>query len=208
MELSIYKTDGSVSGDKIKLNDDIFNIEPKDHSIHRTVIAYLAARRQGTHLARNRSQITGSGAKPYRQKGTGRARAGTVKSNIWRGGGKSFGPQPHEYNVGVNRKEKKLARRSALSYKAKEENIIVIEDFDVENQQTKFVNNVLRALNVNDNTRKILVIKEHSPMLWRSCRNIKNLTLRPAAQLCTYDIMRQEKIVIQKSAAELMNEVM
>ncbi len=208
MEITVNKIDGTQSGDKLKLNDSVFNIEPNDHVMHRAVQSYLAAQRQGTHLARNRSLVTGSGKKPYRQKGTGRARAGTVKSNIWRGGGKSFGPQPHKYSQGMNKKEKRLARRSALTYKSRESNLIVVEDFDVEKQQTSQVAGILKALNIDDSRRTMIVIKEHSPKLWQSCRNIKNLTLKPACQLNTYEILRQEKLLIQKSAAEIMNEVM
>jgi len=208
MKLTIHKIDGTQAGKKIELNDAVFNIEPNEHTIHRSVLAYLAAQRQGTHLARNRALVSGSGRKPYRQKGTGRARAGTVKSNIWRGGGKSFGPTPHKYNIGVNKKEKRLARRSALSIMARNNKIIVVEDFDIDKQQTKYVSGVLNALEIDNNRRTMLVIKEHSPVLWMSCRNIKNFSLRPASQLNAYDIMRQERLVIQKSAAEFMNEVM
>jgi len=208
MELSVYNLDGSQSGETIQLSDEVFNNEPNDYAIHRTVLSYLASQRQGTHLARNRALVSGSGRKPYRQKGTGRARAGTAKSNIWRGGGKAFGPKPHRYRIGVNKKEKRLARRSALSYKVRENSVVVVEDFDAEKRETRFVRGILQALNIAHGGRTLLVIKKHSPLLWHSCRNIKNLTLRPAAQLCTYDIMRQQKLVIQKSAAELMNEVL
>ncbi len=209
MQLSVYKIDGSDSGEKVKLKDGVFKIEPNDHLIHLAVLSYLAAQRQGTHLARNRAMITGSQKKPYRQKGTGRARAGTVKSNIWRGGGKSFGPKPHKYSVRINKKAKAVARRSALSYKAKDKEIIVIEDFNIDKPETAYVKNILKALNISsDDGRTMLVIKDHSSELWKSMRNIKNLSLKPAMQLCTYDIIRQKRLVIQKSAAELMNEAM
>lgn len=209
MELSVYKIDGSESGEKVKLNDSVFKVEPNDHLIHLAVLSYLAAQRQGTHLARNRALITGSNKKPYRQKGTGRARAGTVKSNIWRGGGKSFGPKPHKYSVRINKKAKTVARRSALSYKAKDNEIIVVEDFNIDKPETAYVKNILNALNISsDDGRTMLVIKDHSSELWKSMRNIKNLSMKPAKQLCTYDIVRQKRLVIQKSAAELMNEAM
>ncbi len=209
MELEVYKIDGTQSGEKISLNESVFSVEPNDHLIHRAVLSYQAAQRQGTHLARNRALVSGSMKKPYRQKGTGRARAGSVKSNIWRGGGKAFGPQPHEYHVGINKKEKQLARRSALTYKAKDLEILIVEDFNVDKVETKFVSSVLRALNIsNEKERSLIITKEHAPSLWKSMRNLKNVSLMPAMQLSTYDIVRPKRLIIQKSAAEFMNEAM
>ncbi len=208
MELTVYKTDGTQSGDKVKLEDGVFNIEPNEHVMHRTVTSYLAAQRQGTHMAKTRKFVSGSGRKPYRQKGTGRARAGTAKSNIWRGGGKAFGPSPHKYNLGVNKKEKQLARRSALTVKTRDSKIMIVEDFGIDKPQTAFMSGLLKSFEFNGSERMMLIIKEHSPALWQSCRNIKNLTLKPANQLNTYEILRQKKLLIQKSAAEFMNEVM
>ncbi|MCH7781934.1 50S ribosomal protein L4 [candidate division KSB1 bacterium] len=207
MELSVHKADGTPGSETVALNDEVFGVKAKPHLVHLAILSYQAAKRQGTHLARNRSMVKGSGKKPYRQKGTGRARAGTVKSNIWRSGGKSFGPKPHSYNVGINKKEKKLARRSALSYKASNKAIVLIEDFVFDKPETRQVADILRKLNIENSKRTMLVIKDHSSNLWQSCRNIKNLGLRPAAQLSTYDIVRQERLVIQKSALEHMNEV-
>ena len=207
MELPVYKLDGTQSGGTITLNDEVFGTAPKDHLVYRVVVSHLAAQRQGTHMARNRALVSGSGRKPYRQKGTGRARAGTAKSNIWRGGGKSFGPKPHEYRFGINKKEKKIARRAVLSDKARNNAIILIDDFDMDKPATRFVTDFLKALNVTNDDRTLLVIKEHSPYLWNSCSNIKNLLLRPAYQLCTFDVVRQARLVIQKSAVEHMNEV-
>ena len=207
MELPVYKLDGTQSGETVVLKDEIFAASPKDHLIHQAVLSYLAAQRQGTHLARNRSLIRGSGRKPYRQKGTGRARAGTAKSNIWRGGGKSFGPKPHKYSVGINNKEKKIARRSALTYKTREKRLITIEDFSVDTAKTRFIVDMLSSLNISSDDRTLIVVKESAPILWKSCRNIKNLTILPAYQLCTYDIIRQARLIIQKSALEHINEV-
>lgn len=210
MELKVYKSDGTLTSETVKLNKDVFGLEtPNDHLIHLDVLSYLAAQRQGTHLARNRAMVTGSQKKPYRQKGTGRARAGTVKSNIWRGGGKAFGPSPHKYNVGMNRKAKRVARRSALTYKARNNEIFILEDIKFDNSSTKAVINILKGLNISvDDGRTMIVIKEHSAELWNSAKNVKNMTLKPAGQVCTYDIMRQKRLIILKSAAELMNEAM
>lgn len=207
MELSVHKVDGTPGNESVELNEDVFGVKTKDHLIRLAVMSYQAAQRQGTHLARNRSMVKGSGKKPFRQKGTGRARAGTVKSNIWRGGGKSFGPKPHGYSVGINKKEKKLARRAALSNKASKNAIVLIEDFTFDASGTRQIADILRKLNVENSKRTMLVIKDHSSNMWKSCRNVKNLGLRPAAQLSTYDIVRQERLVIQKSALEHMNEV-
>jgi len=207
MELPVYKLDGTQSDDTITLNDEVFGTMPKDHLVYRVVVSHLAVQRQGTHLARNRAMVSGSGQKLYRQKGTGRSRAGTAKTNIRRGGGKSFGPKPHEYRFGINKKEKKIARRAALSDKARNNAIILIDDFDIDKPSTRLVTDFLKALNVPNDDRTLLVIKEHSPYLWNSCRNIKNLLLRPAYQLCTFDVIRQARLIIQKSAVEHMNEV-
>ena len=207
MELSVYKSDGTPGKYSIALNDDVFGVKAKNHLIRLAVLSYQAAQRQGTHLARNRSMVKGSGKKPYRQKGTGRARAGTVKSNIWRGGGKSFGPKPHGYSLGINKKEKKLARRAALSNKASKNAIVLIDDFSFDKSETRQISDILRKLNVENSKRTMLVIKDHSANMWQSCRNIKNLGLRPAAQLTAYDIVSQERLVIQKSALEHINEV-
>ncbi len=207
MELPVYKLDGSQTSDALILNGDVFGTMKKDHLVHQAVLSYLAAQRQGTSLARNRALVSGSNRKPWRQKGTGRARSGTLKSNIWRGGGKAFGPKPHKYSVGMNRKEKRLARRAALSYKAASNAIFLVEDFDLDKAESRFVANLLQMLNIPDKNRTMIVVKEHSPNLWHSCRNIKNLSLSPAEQLCTYDIVSQERLVIQKSALERINEV-
>lgn len=206
MELSVHKTDGSQSSEKVTLNDNVFSVTAKNHLVRLAVLSYMAAQRQGTHLARNRALVTGSGRKPHRQKGTGRARAGTVKSNIWRGGGKSFGPSPHLYHVGINKKEKRLARRAALSHKARKNSIVLVEDFTLEKPETQYITSVLKALKITDVDRTMLIVREHSSIMWKSCKNIKNLTLMPAAQISTYDIISQSRLVIQKGALEFMNE--
>jgi len=207
MELIIHKVDGTPSGEIITLRDEIFTVDDKNHLIYQAVLAYLANQRQGTHQSKTRAMVSGGGKKPWRQKGTGRARAGSIRSIIWRGGGKAFGPHPHRYTMGINQKEKRLARRAALSDKARNNAITLIEDFTINEPKAQFIADILKALNINTDDRTILVLKEHSPILWQSCRNIKNLSVRPAYQLCTYDIVRQERIIVQKSAMEHINEV-
>ncbi|KPK95860.1 hypothetical protein AMJ80_03115 [bacterium SM23_31] len=206
MDLPIYKLDGTQSGDTVILNEQVFGTEPKDHLVYRVIVSHLAAQRQGTHMVRNRALVSGSGRKLYRQKGTGRSRAGTAKTNIRRGGGRAFGPKPHKYTVGINKKEKKIARRAALSDKVRNNAVLLIDDFIMDKPSTRFVMDVLNALNFTNNDKALLVIKEHSPYILKSCRNIKNLLLRPACQICTFDVVRQERLIIQKSAVEYMNE--
>ena len=137
MNLDIYKIDGSVTGEKIELADDIFGIQPNDHAIYLSVKSYLANQRQGTHKSKERGEVSGGGKKPWKQKGRGGARAGTTRSPLWVGGGTIFGPRPRDYREDIPKKVKKLARRSALSYKVKDEQLIIVEDFNFENPKTK-----------------------------------------------------------------------
>ena len=207
MELIVHKLDGTQSGETVVLRDEIFTIEGREHLIYQVVLTYLANQRQGTHQSKTRAMVSGGGKKPWRQKGTGRARAGTIRSNIWRGGGKAFGPHPHRYTMGINKKEKQIARRAALSDKARNNAITLIEDFSVDKPKTRFITDILRALHIGTDDRIMFVTKEHSPNVWQACRNVKNISVRPAYQLCAYDIVRQDRMVIQKSALEHINEV-
>jgi large subunit ribosomal protein L4 len=150
MKLDIYKIDGTKSGEKIELKDEIFKIEPNDHAIYLTVKAYLANRRQGTHKAKERNEVHGGGKKPWRQKGRGGARAGSTRSPLWVGGGTIFGPKPRDYHQDVNKKVKKLARKSALSYKAKSKQLMVVEDFNFDAPKTKEFSEVIKALKLED----------------------------------------------------------
>lgn len=203
MTLDVYKIDGSLSGEKLELADDIFGIEPNDHAIYLSVKSFLSNRRQGTHKAKERGEVRGGGKKPWRQKGRGGARAGTTRSPLWIGGGTIFGPRPRDYRQELPKKVKKLARKSALSYKIKDEQFIVVEDFDFEKPKTKdFVN----FLNVFDLSGKkvLLLTKEKSDAVYKSGRNIPKIKVLEAYKASTYDILNNQVLVVQKSAVDII----
>jgi large subunit ribosomal protein L4 len=204
MTLEIYKKDGKPSGKKIKLDDKIFGIQPNDHAIYLYVKAYLANQRQGTHKAKERSEVSGGGKKPWRQKGRGTARAGTIRSPLWIGGGTIFGPRPRDYRQKLPNKVKQLARKSALSYKAKDEQLIVVEDFSFEKPRTKDFISVMEALNLNG--KKILMLTgKNDNNLYRSGRNIKKVSVMEAGKASTYDILNNQLLVLQKSAVDVIS---
>ncbi len=201
MKLDVYKIDGSKSGETIELADDIFAIEPNDHVIYLDVKAYLANQRQGTHKAKERSEVRGGGRKPWRQKGRGTARAGTTRSPLWVGGGTIFGPRPRSYRQKINAKVKKLARKSALSYKAKANQIIVVEDFDFETPKTKNVVSLLNALELNGK-KVLLLTKEKSQNVYLAGRNVPKFNVLEARNAATYHLLNNQVVVLEKSAVE------
>src|SRR3972149_2756490 len=176
MTLEIYKIDGKPSGKKVKLDDEIFGIQPNDHAIYLPVKAFLANQRQGTHKAKERAEVRGGGKKPWRQKGRGTARAGTTRSPLWIGGGTIFGPRPRDYRQKLPQKVKQLARKSAFSYKAKDEQLLVVEDFSFEKPRTKDFISMLDALKVSG--KKILLLTAKSDTnIYRSGRNINKVSV-------------------------------
>jgi large subunit ribosomal protein L4 len=201
MNLDIYKIDGSVTGEKIELADDIFGIQPNDHAIYLSVKSYLANQRQGTHKSKERGEVSGGGKKPWKQKGRGGARAGTTRSPLWVGGGTIFGPRPRDYREDIPKKVKKLARRSALSYKVKDEQLIVVEDFNFENPKTKEFAKILNALKVGGK-KVLLLTKENMETIYQSGRNIAKVRVLEAAKASTYDILNNQVLVLQKGAVE------
>lgn len=201
MKLDVYKIDGSKSGDSITLEDSIFGIEPNDHVIYLSVKAHLANRRQGTHKSKERNEVRGGGRKPWKQKGRGTARAGTTRSPLWVGGGTIFGPKPRDYSQNVNKKVKKLARRSALSYKAKADQIIIVEDFNFDTPQTKEFNAVLKSLNI-DGKKTLLLTTDNLVNVYKSGRNISKVNILEATNASTYDIVNNQVLVLQKGAVE------
>lgn len=201
MNLDIYKIDGSVTGEKIELADDIFGIQPNDHAIYLSVKSYLANQRQGTHKSKERGEVSGGGKKPWKQKGRGGARAGTTRSPLWVGGGTIFGPRPRDYREDIPKKVKKLARRSALSYKVKDEQLIIVEDFNFENPKTKEFAKMLSALNVGGK-KVLLLTKEKMETIYKSGRNIAKVRVLEAAKASTYDILNNQVLVLQKGAVE------
>ncbi|MGM9773797.1 MAG: 50S ribosomal protein L4 [Candidatus Egerieousia sp.] len=199
MELALLKIDGTESGKKVTLDDAVFGIEPNDHAIYLDVKQYLAAHRQGTSKTKDRSEVAYSTKKIIRQKGSGGARHGSIKSNIYVGGGRAHGPRPRNYDFKLNKKVKQLARFSALSYKAKEAAIAVIEPFAMEAPKTKELVNIIKNIKVND--RKVLfVIPEASNNITLSSRNLENVKVATPNTLNTYDIMRAYSVVFVDGA--------
>jgi large subunit ribosomal protein L4 len=205
MTLDIYKTDGNTSGDKIELTDDIFGIEPNDHAIYLSVKAFLAHQRQGTSKAKERSEVRGGGRKPFRQKGRGGARAGTSRSPLWVGGGTIFGPRPRTYRQNLPKKVKRLARKSAFSYKVKDDQLMVVEDFSFENPKTKEFTNILDALNATGK-RVLLLTGKNDNVVYKSGRNITKVKVLEAVKASTYDILNNQVLIMQKSAVDIINK--
>ena len=204
MTLDIFKIDGSKSGEQLELADDIFGIEPNDHAIYLMVKAYLANQRQGTHKAKERGEVSGGGKKPWKQKGRGGARAGTTRSPLWVGGGTIFGPRPRDYRQELPKKVKGLAKKSALSYKVKDEQLVVVEDFDFEKPKTKDFVNFLNALKFSG--KKILLLTNgKKESVYKSGRNIPKVKILEAEKASTYDILNNQVLVLQKSAVETIS---
>ncbi|MEM7162252.1 MAG: 50S ribosomal protein L4 [Bacteroidota bacterium] len=204
MELAVTTTSGS-KGKKVKLSDSIFGIEPNDHAIYLDVKLILANRRQGTHKAKERGEITGSTKKIRKQKGTGGARRGSIKDPLLRGGGTIFGPRPRSYGFKLNKKVKKLAKRSALSYKAKEEALTVLEDFKMEAPKTKEFAGILDNIKVSDK-KSLLVLSTADENIVKSVRNMANANVVVATSLNTYDILNCKQLILTESAVKVVEE--
>ena len=207
MELAVLNTQGKETGRKVVLSDAVFGVEANDHAIYLDVKQYLADQRQGTHKSKQRNEVAGSARKLKRQKGTGGARAGSIKSPLFPGGGRIFGPQPRDYSFKLNKKLKQLARRSALSYKMKDEAIKVVEDFAIEAPRTKTIVAMMNGLKVSD--KKILVVlPESNRNILLSARNLQNVKVIPAANLNTYDVMNASSVLIAEGAVNVINEML
>ena len=201
MKIEVYKIDRKTTGEKIDLADDIFGIEPNDHAIYLSVKAYLANQRQGTHKAKERSEVRGGGRKPFKQKGRGGARAGTIRSPLWVGGGTIFGPRPRSYRQDLPKKASSLARKSALSYKVKDEQLMIVEDFNFDVPKTKELLTILSALKLNG--KKVLILTKNNLIsVYKSGRNIPKIKILEADKASTYDIVNNQMMIIQKSALE------
>ncbi len=195
MELKVYKIDGSESTKSVTLNDSIFNVEPNDHAIWLDVKHYLANQRQGTHDTLEKSTISGSTRKLKKQKGTGGARAGSIKSPTIRGGATVFGPHPRDYSFKLNKKIKRLARFSALSYKAKEDKILIIEDFAFDTPKTKAYLDILKHFNLDDK-KTLLLANESNQNVFISSRNLKRAKVIRASDVNTYDVLNASNLII------------
>jgi len=205
MTLEILNIDGKPSGKKVKLDDEIFGIQPNDHAIYLSVKAFLANQRQGTHKAKERAEVRGGGRKPWRQKGRGTARAGTIRSPLWIGGGTIFGPRPRDYRQKLPQKVKQLARKSAFSYKVKDEQLIIVEDFSFEKPKTKEFISMMEALNLNG--KKILLLTGKTETnLYKSGRNVSKVSVMEASKVSTYDILNNQLLVLQHSAVDAIKK--
>ena len=201
MELTVLNTAGKETGRKVELVDTIFSIEPNDHAIYLDVKQYLASRRQGTHKSKQRNEITGSTRKIKKQKGTGGARAGSIKNPLFHGGGRVFGPQPRDYWFKLNKKVKTLARKSALSYKAKNNEIVVLEDFTLETAKTKDYITLLNNLKIDDK-KSLVILNEPNKNIYLSSRNLAGSRVVTISELTTYDIMNSSSLVFVESSLD------
>lgn len=199
MEVPVLTITGEDTGRKVELKKSIFEIKPNDHAIYLDVKQYMAGNRQGTHQAKARGEVAGSTRKIKRQKGTGTARAGSVKSPVRRGGGRAFGPISKDYDMKVNKKVKRLARLSALTYKAKENSVIVLEDFKLDTPKTKSFVDLRRNLNIGSK-RSLMVLNIPDENIYLSSRNLQDSKIIPVAELNTYDIMHAAVVVFMESS--------
>lgn len=207
MEIAVLKNSGEDTGRKVSLSDDIFGIEPNDHAIYLDVKQFLANQRQGTHKSKERAEISGSTRKIKKQKGTGTARAGSIKSPIFRGGGRVFGPKPRNYGFKLNKKLKALARKSALAYKAKDNSLMILEDFSFDAPKTKDFANVLSSLDISDKKTLFVVSKEEKNIVI-SARNLQNTKVITADTLSTYDVLNADSLLISESSVEKIENLL
>lgn len=206
MELSIVNITGKDTGKKVTLNDSIFKIEPNNHAIYLDVKQYMANKRQGTHKSKERAEIAGSTRKIKRQKGTGTARAGSIKSPIFRGGGRVFGPRPKDYSFKLNKKVKHLARKSALTLKANDNNIKILEEFNFEAPKTKEFINLRNNLEVADK-KVLLVLSEQNKNIYLSSRNLQDVKVVTISDLATYDIVNASVVLFAENSIEPLHKM-
>jgi large subunit ribosomal protein L4 len=206
MEINVLNISGKDTGRKVELSDEIFGVQPNDHAIYLDVKQYLANQRQGTHKAKERNEISGSTRKLKKQKGTGTARAGSIKSPLFRGGGRVFGPQPRDYSFKLNKKLKQLARKSALSYKAQNNAIMVLEDFSFEAPKTQEFVSICKNLNLNDK-KSLFIISESNKNIYLSSRNLQRNKVSTASSINTYEIMNAGTLVLVESSVDALNKL-
>ena len=205
MEVKVLDINGKETGRKVKLSDSVFAIEPNNHAVYLDVKQYLANQRQGTHKAKERAEVAGSTRKIKKQKGTGTARAGSAKNPLFKGGGTVFGPRPRSYSFKLNKTVKRLARKSAFSIKAKESNIVVVEDFNFETPNTKNFINVLKALGL-ENKKSLFVLGESNKNVYLSSRNLKASSVVTNSELSTYAILNANNLVLLEGSLEGIEE--
>jgi large subunit ribosomal protein L4 len=206
MEIKVINKAGQETGRTVTLDEQIFGIEPNDHAIYLDVKQILANKRQGTHSSKERGEVSGSTRKIKKQKGTGTARAGGIKSPVFRGGGRVFGPRPKNYDFKLNKKVKSLARKSALTYKALEEAILVIEDFSFETPKTSEMVQISNNLKINDK-KSLFVLPEENKNIYLSSRNLQAVSVITASELNTYQILNAKKVVVLESSVSKIEEL-
>lgn len=208
MQLEVYKIDGSLSGEKVELADSVFaSAKPNDHAIYLSVKQYLANQRQGTSKSKERSEVSGGGKKPWKQKGKGGARAGTTRSPLWVGGGTIFGPKPRDHRQSINKKVKNLAKVSALTYKVQDNQLMIVEDFELPEYKTQGFSEILDNLKVNG--KKVLFLTNgKNDKIYRSGRNIDRVKVMESDKAAPYDLLNNQVVIYQKSAIVSLNEKM
>ena len=205
MKVAVHNITGTETTKKVDLSKDVFGVEPNDHAIYLDVKQYLAAQRSGTHKTKERGDVKGSRRKIRKQKGSGAARVGDIKNPLFRGGGRVFGPRPRSYDFKVNKKVKRLARKSALSYMAKDKNIIVLEDFNFDTPKTKSYSDFLSNFDLLDN-KTVLVLAESNKNILLSSRNLKKARVVLASELNTYDVMNANKLILMESSINVIEK--
>ena len=207
MEVKVLNLSGKETGAKVQLPESVFGVQPNDHAIYLDVKQYLANQRQGTHKSKQRNEIAGSTRKLHKQKGTGGARAGSIKSPLFNGGGRVFGPQPRDYSFKLNKKLKQVARKSALSYKAQENNVVVLDAVNFDTIKTKNYVALVNALNVADE-KTLLVLPDYNNNVYLSSRNLKKAKVIVAAELNTYDVLNATKLLLTTDSVKTLEEAL
>ncbi|MGO1520888.1 MAG: 50S ribosomal protein L4 [Sphingobacterium sp.] len=205
MEINVFNLSGKETGAKVQLPESVFGVEPNDHAIYLDVKQYLANQRQGTHKSKQRNEIAGSTRKLHKQKGTGGARAGSIKSPLFNGGGRVFGPQPRDYSFKLNKKLKQLARKSALSYKAKENNVVILDEVAFDSIKTKNYLALVNALNFADE-KTLLVLPAYNNNVYLSSRNLKKAKVIVASELNTFDVLNATKLLLTTDSVKTLEE--
>ncbi len=202
MQLDVLNIQGQKTGRTVELPEEVFGVTPNDHVMYLAVKQYMGAQRQGTHKVKTRAEVKGASRKLHKQKGTGGSRKGNIRNPLYKGGGTIFGPKPHGYDVKLNRKEKDLAKISALSYKAKESAIVIIEDMNFAAPKTKEIVNVMKGLNI-DSKKTLIVLPEYNDNVYLSTRNVPNIASTLLADINTYEIMNADVLVLTENAAKI-----
>lgn len=203
MQIEVLKIDGTKTGEKVELSPSVFGIKPSDQAIYQAVTAYLANARQGTHKTKTRAEVSGGGKKPWKQKHTGRARSGSIRNPIWVGGGTIFGPKPHDYEKKVNDKVKTLAKKSALTYKAKDNSVVIVEDFNLGETKTKRVVEILNLLGLKGK-KVLMLLPKNDKVIFLSTRNLQKVFVKDVLGASPYELLNNDVIVFQKSALDVL----